>query len=83
MQPSSDQLHPASGARYVFTRRDDAYEVCVYQAGGATVEATLTWDEDGQPVLNPPVAGEAKEQVLKLARVVKRTGQDRLTRWRG
>jgi hypothetical protein len=48
------------------------------------VEAALTWDAAGQATLTPApddawVAGE----LLKLARVLKHSGQARLVRWRG
>ena len=84
MKPSSDQLHPAQGARFVFTRVDNAYDVEVFVAGGDVVTTQLCWGTDGAASLCPEVDDSTvREQLLKLARVAKRTGQDRLTRWRG
>jgi hypothetical protein len=86
---SSHDLHPATGARYVFQRvtpptgEEPRYEVEVFPAGGARVETTLRW-ESGAAVLEPAMVNDAlRAEVHKLARVVKRTGQDRMTRWRG
>jgi len=84
MKPSSDQLHPVQGARFVFTRVDNAYDVEVFVAGGTTVTTQVRWDSDGAASFFPEVGDSAvREQLLKLARVAKRTGQARLTRWRG
>ena len=87
---SSQDLHPASGARYLFERQDDEagasprYAVAVYVADGTRVSTTLCWDERGEVVLEPTVASDAlRGELLKLARVVKRSGQQRLSRWRG
>lgn len=84
---SSQELHPSAGARFVCEREAREplrYAARVYVAGGATVEAALTWDAAGQATLTPApddawVAGE----LLKLARVLKHSGQARLVRWRG
>lgn len=84
---SSRELHPTAGARFVCEREPGEpprYRAAVYVAGGATVTALLAWDAAGQVTLEPPpddpwVGGE----LVKLARVLRHTGQARLTRWRG
>ncbi len=86
---SSQDLHPTSGARYLFERQGDEadalrYAVAIYVSDGARVSTTLRWDERGEAVLEPAVASDAlRGELLKLARVVKRSGQPRLSRWRG
>jgi hypothetical protein len=84
---SSADLHPQSGARFVCEREagePPRYRAAVYLAGGATVEATLSWDEAGHAVLEPaPADAWVREELLKLARVLKHSGQARLQRWRG
>lgn len=84
---SSRELHPSAGARFVCEREPGEplrYRASVYVAGGATIATSLTWDAAGQATLEPIpddewVAGE----LLKLARVLKHSRQDRLVRWRG
>lgn len=84
---SSQSLHPASGARFVCEREPGEplrYQARVYVAGGATVEAALTWNERGQASLAPePALPWVRDELLKLARVLKHSGQDKLSRWRG
>ncbi|MDC0720557.1 hypothetical protein [Nannocystis bainbridge] len=84
---SSQELHPTAGARFVCEREASEplrYQARVFVADGTTVAAELTWDAAGQAILAPApedawVAGE----LLKLARVLKHSGQARLVRWRG
>jgi len=85
--PSSQELHPATGARFVCERLPApplAYQVVMYLAGGATHRAELRWDAEGQaqalPVCPDPWA---QTELLKLARALKHSQQQRLTRWRG
>lgn len=84
---SSGELHPVSGARFVCERLagpSPAYAVAVYAAGGATHRAELRWDADGQAEATPPCPDPwAQAELLKLARVLKHSQQQRLTRWRG
>lgn len=84
---SSQDLHPAAGARFVCEREPGEplrYQATVYLAGGETVAAALAWDEDGRAVLTPaPADAWVREELLKLARVLKSGGQLRLARWRG
>jgi hypothetical protein len=84
---SSQDLHPSSGARFVCEREPGEplrYRATVHLAGGATVAAGLAWDDQGQAVLAPaPADAWVREELLKLARVLKHSGQPRLQRWRG
>lgn len=87
-RPSSDDLHPRSGGRFVFTRRETedppAYAVEVYLPGGRTLHASLSWTDEGRAELDPPLADAwAHAEALKLARVLRKNPKDRLSRWRG
>jgi hypothetical protein len=87
MTVSSDDLHPASGARFVFRRQGDSvplvYRVNVYLPDAVRQTASLVFAEDGSvavdPALLPPWVAE---EAIKLARVLKRTGQSTMSRWR-
>jgi len=92
---SSAALHPRSGARFVFVREDDAsnarYSAQIYLADGRTISGTLAW-RDSRTVWSDDVVEAdsenddvvwARGQAVKLARVLKSSGQARLTRWRG
>jgi hypothetical protein len=84
--PSSQELHPVAGARFVCEREADAsvYKVSVYAAGGATHRTELRWDAEGHAEVSPPLADPwAQTELIKLARVLKHSQQQRLTRWRG
>lgn len=85
--PSSRDLHPVAGARFVCERAQGpelVYRVAVHAAGGHTHHAELRWDAAGQATATPPHADDwAQAELLKLARVLKHSQQDRLTRWRG
>lgn len=80
-------MHPTAGARFVCEREPGEparYRAAVYLAGGATVTAILSWDEAGQAVLDPPPDdAQVRDELVKLARVLRHSGQARLTRWRG
>ncbi|WAS96297.1 hypothetical protein [Nannocystis punicea] len=84
---SSQELHPSAGARFVCEREPGEslrYRANVYVAGGATITAALTWDQAGQATLAPvPDDPWVANELLKLARVLKHSGQARLVRWRG
>lgn len=85
--PSSRDLHPETGARYVFRRLAGApapaYEVTVHAAGGATHRARVTWTDGVDAALDPPLADPAlHDQVVKLARALRADLPERLTRWR-
>ncbi len=87
IRSSGADLHPATGARFVFEREPgDAprYRVGVFLPEQVRVECVLTWDASGAARLDPEpndawVAGE----ITKLARVLHRDPKARLTRWRG
>ncbi|MBV1860016.1 MAG: hypothetical protein KUG77_16505 [Nannocystaceae bacterium] len=83
---SSHDLHPKQGARFVFTRVDDApltYQVEVFLPGTSRIDARLTWNENGSPAIDPAAPDAAVgDQLVKLARVLKRSAAPRLTRWR-
>lgn len=81
---TSVELHPVSGARFVCERVSDEYAFAVYMAGGVTHTGALRWDAEGRVEVAPPVADAwAQAELIKLARVLKHSKQDRLTRWRG
>jgi hypothetical protein len=80
---SSDDLHPTSGARFVLTRAGEAYDVLVCLPEGHQLRSKLAWDERGHATLDPPLPHQAAhDETLKLARVLKRTPKERLSRWR-
>jgi tetratricopeptide (TPR) repeat protein len=78
--PSPAPASSVSGS----TRPRLAYQIVVYAAGGATHHAELRWDAAGHAQLAPLVPDPwAQAELLKLARVLKHSQQQRLTRWRG
>ena len=95
MQPSSSDLHPATGARFVFDREPDTQEqprylVTIYLPGTEQWTGRLTWSE-GRAQLDPsegPAPGHepwpwALAEALKLARVLHRDPKQHMHRWRG
>ncbi len=84
---SSQELHPVAGARFICERVEAttlAYRISVYVAGGATHHAELSWGSEGQAEVTPAIPDAwAQSELLKLARVLKHSQQQRLTRWRG
>jgi hypothetical protein len=99
VQPSSKDLHPATGARFVFDRESGsgpalAYVVTIYLPGTERWSGRLTW-VDGRAQLDPE-AGQATRdgepctswtwafaEALKLARVLHRDPKQHMVRWRG
>ena len=86
---SSRDLHPDHGARLVATRTSGPpegpleYDVEVLLPGDACLTTRLRWI-DGRAELDPTWDDEwAVAEVLKLARVLKRTQKARDVRWRG
>jgi hypothetical protein len=83
---SSQDLHPKQGARFVFTREDEAplrYRVEVFLPETRRIKTGLSWDDSGTPVIAPAVLDTAvRDQLEKLARVLKRSKAERLSRWR-
>jgi hypothetical protein len=82
---SSADLHPANGARFVATRLEAAplrYRVEAYLPDARRLDAVLTWT-DGRAQVDPVWSDAwAHAEVLKLARVLKRTEPPSITRWR-
>lgn len=95
-EPSSRDLHPKTGARFVFdrieTETEPAYTVVVYLPEARRWTGTLRWI-DGRAQLEPGVdqpaldADEtqvwATKEALKLARVLHRDPKQHMLRWRG
>ena len=90
MEPSSKDLHPTAGARFLFERTDPqgegdvpTYRVRAYMPEKVIVESALHWEE-GKAVLEPrPEDDWVATEAEKLARVLKRDPKPRLLRWRG
>lgn len=88
MDPSSNNLHPKHGARFVLVREGETYSVSVYTGTEhrdppEVIETTLRFDERGHATLAPDLSDSwIREETLKLARVLKRGDKRRLTRWR-
>lgn len=87
---SSHDLHPDTGARFVFERIGDElrYQVHVYLPAQRSWSGELDWVEGRARVLGPEPAGDeslewAHAELLKLARVLHRDPKPRLVRWRG
>lgn len=91
MDPSSQDLHPKTGARFTFERLSDApphrYRVDAYLPDAKAWHGELTWVDDKAALeqrsstADDPAWVEA--QALKLARVLHRDPKPRLVRWRG
>lgn len=82
--PSSLDLHPARGGRFVLVLEPPAHEysVAVYLPGQPPLESTLRWVE-GRAELSPPLSDAwAQAETLKLARVLHQSPKSRITRWR-
>ncbi|MFO7561377.1 MAG: hypothetical protein R6X02_01935 [Enhygromyxa sp.] len=89
--PSSRDLHPKTGARFVFDRRADepepSYEVTIYLPEGRRWSGTLCW-LDSRAALEPAAPDDqelawAHAEALKLARVLHRDPRAHMVRWRG
>lgn len=89
-EPSSRDLHPQTGARFVFDRLasepEPAYAVTIYLPEAQLWTGTLRWI-DGRAALEPAdtdgALGWAYEEALKLARVLHRDPRQHMVRWRG
>lgn len=94
MKPSSQDLHPTTGARFVFDRVGEGYAVAIYLPGDLRWSGHLAWT-DGEATLEPdpdqpgptpsteaPLAW-ARTEALKLARTLRRTPKQHMVRWRG
>lgn len=96
IQPSSSDLHPTTGARFVFDRESDstdvvAYLVTIYLPGTELWSGRLTWI-DGRAQLDPDEGQATPDrepwpwafaEALKLARVLHRDPKPHMLRWRG
>lgn len=90
--PSSQDLHPTTGARFAFERIGDApepsYGVAIHFPEGRTWLGKLEWI-DGRAKLEPAPEPDDSELVwahaeaLKLARVLHRDPRAHMLRWRG
>lgn len=85
MTSSSQDLHPRHGARFVARRIAEdplEYEVDALLPDEIRLTTRLRW-ADGRATLEPAWADAwAVDEVLKLARVLKRTKKARDVRWR-
>lgn len=83
---SSADLHPVTGARFVFDRVTEAplvYRVGVYLPEGRASHCTLGWTEAGALDLQPtPTEKVVVDELVKLARVLRREAKSRVIRWR-
>lgn len=87
MTTSSLDLHPEHGARFVATRtgeEDDPLGYCieVFLPAGVRLTGELDWPEGRARLQADWDDTWATDEVLKLARVLKRTKRARVTRWR-
>jgi hypothetical protein len=91
MKPSSQDLHPETGARFVFDRDGEQYAVAIYLPGDLRWSGRLSWT-DGVATLEPdpeqPIPTDeplawAHAEALKLARTLRRTPKQHMVRWRG
>jgi hypothetical protein len=89
-EPSSRDLHPQTGARFVFDRiasePEPAYAVVIYLPEARRWTGTLRWIDD-RAELEPSVEDQqlawAHAEALKLARVLHRDPKPHMVRWRG
>jgi hypothetical protein len=93
--PSSRDLHPKTGARFVFDRRatepEPTYDLTIYLPEGRQWSGSLRWihtDPGGRAVLEPAAPDDhelawAHAEALKLARVLHRDPRPQMVRWRG
>jgi hypothetical protein len=87
--PSSQDLHPSTGARFCFDRIESepepAYDVVIFLPEAKRWSGTLRWI-DGRAELEPALAAEefawAYAEALKLARVLHRDPKQHMLRWR-
>jgi hypothetical protein len=95
VEPSSRDLHPRTGARFVFERdpgEPPRYVVTIYLPGTRRWSGRLAWTEAGAAELAPAEGELAPEdetlawahaEALKLARVLHRDPRQHMVRWRG
>jgi hypothetical protein len=91
MEPSSRDLHPATGARFVFDRVGDGYAVTIHLPAEQRWSGRLSWidgnatleADEGQPSPTSEPLAWAHAEALKLARTLRRTPKQHMVRWRG
>ncbi|PRQ04144.1 hypothetical protein ENSA5_10340 [Enhygromyxa salina] len=94
MEPSSRDLHPRTGARFVFDRapgESPRYAVTIYLPGTERWSGRLSWIDEraelepdqGQAPVNAEPYTWAHAEALKLARVLHRAPRQHMVRWRG
>ncbi|NVB37738.1 hypothetical protein G6O69_07825 [Pseudenhygromyxa sp. WMMC2535] len=96
MKPSSQDLHPKTGARFVFERAaepspagEPRYALTIYLPAGREWSGELSWAEGHSLITDEPDAsavdealGLALAEAHKLARVLRRDPKPKLVRWR-
>lgn len=91
MKPSSQDLHPTTGARFVFDQVGEGYAVVIYLPGDLRWSGQLAWTDGvatlepdpGQPSPTVEPLAWAHVEALKLARTLRRTPKQHMVRWRG
>jgi len=99
MEPSSRDLHPRTGARFVFDRQLDSdpprYDLNIYFPGALQWSGQLSWTQgqaqleasarETAPDERPPdeALSWARAEAIKLARVLHRSPKAHMVRWRG
>ncbi len=86
IRTSGADLHPATGARFVFEREPGEpprYRVQVYLPEARTLECTVGWEDASVRIEPVPDDAWVAAEIAKLARVLHRDPKSRLTRWRG
>ena len=86
LRSSSSDLHPTSGGRFVFEQMREEpthYDVGVYLPAGVELHGKIRFAEDGESTIEIETDDPwVREQVEKLVRVLRRTKQQRIVRWR-
>ncbi|MGB1698845.1 MAG: hypothetical protein ACPHRO_02745 [Nannocystaceae bacterium] len=86
LRASSSDLHPTSGGRFVFERSsgfEARYQVNVYLPNEVTISGTLQLMTERSSELELDTEDPwVRDQVEKLCRVLRRTRQQRIVRWR-
>lgn len=60
------------------------YKVDIYLPQQRSLQTELSWSDEGRACLQPELSDAwAREETIKLARVLKRTPKATLSRWRG
>jgi hypothetical protein len=86
IRTSGADMHPATGARFVFEREPGEpprYRVQVYLPEARKLECTVAWDDASVRLEPVPDDAWVAAEIAKLARVLHRDPKSRLTRWRG